>query len=313
MRNSALLASALAVGASAMPHLEKRATITLVRTEIAYATITVVVTITAGVTPTSQTPILTLDPSDTGAPIDGSLTSSTIPSISAEPTSTVVVVTPSAVVSSAPGASLTVSVADASSSASPTSPSATNGVGPDHISGPQQATFSAGADYRNAILYHHNQARANHGAGELTWCTDCVDAALTTAQTCEFVHSIPDGVQQGQNLFTVSGDFFNVTAGITESWYKSEFAAMAGHYGEASLSDSVFHQVGHLTQVLWKGTTTVGCVSLDCGDRMIVNGQSSNLNKFTVCNYFPQGNIRTLYGENVGDPISTTDLGSWSD
>lgn len=172
----------------------------------------------------------------------------------------------------------------------------------------------SGQEYRNAILFHHNQARANHGAGELIWNDDCARNAQTAAETCKFEHYVPDGAGQGQNLFTVSGNNFNVTAGITESWYKSEFPAMNGHYGEASLDDNTFHQVGHLTQILWKATTGVGCYSLDCGTAMVVNGQSgSRLNKYTVCNYAPQGNIGTLYADNVGSPLSSTNLGSWSD
>ncbi|KAF1917820.1 CAP domain-containing protein [Ampelomyces quisqualis] len=354
MRNSALLASALAVAASAMPQLDKRATITRVRTEFTYATVTVVVFVTASpdqATPTSTFAGISLSllpssgaqsqpPIQTSSPIAGSLSLSVIsssgpgPILSPLPTSvvvsvgpgssTVVAITPSVVVSSASSATsvassaapvLTPSAAAVSSSTAPVaSPSPAPGsIGPDHVSGPQQAFLAAGADYENAILYHHNAARANHGAGPLTWDTACEDAARYVAQTCNFVHSNPPGVNQGQNLFTVSGQYFNVTAGITESWYKSELQAMLPYFGEPSLSDDVFHQVGHLTQVLWKGTTGVGCVSLDCGSRMIVNGRSSNLNKFTVCNYSPQGNIATLYAANVGFPISTTNLGSWAD
>jgi hypothetical protein len=120
-------------------------------------------------------------------------------------------------------------------------------------------------------------------------------------------------VRNGQNLFTTSGRYFNVTAGITEFWYKSEFAAMYPYFGATNVPTAVFHDVGHLTQMLWKGTTGVGCVSLDCGADMVVNGASSTLNKFTVCNYAPPGNINNQYGANVGVPISTTDLGSWLD
>jgi hypothetical protein len=189
----------------------------------------------------------------------------------------------------------------------------TGGALGQHISGPSQASLSSGTEYRNAILYHHNAARANHGAGTLTWCDDCEANARIAAQRCTFEHYIPDGVFEGQNLFTVSGTVFNVTAAITESWYKSEFGAMMGHYGQANLPDDVFHKVGHLTQLVWKDTTSVGCVSLDCGDRMMVNGQLSKLNKYTVCNYAPAGNVGDEYADNVGSPISTTNLGSWTD
>jgi hypothetical protein len=181
------------------------------------------------------------------------------------------------------------------------------------VTGTQQANLASGTDYQNAILYHHNAARANHGAGPLTWNTACENNARIAAQTCNFAHYIPEGANQGQNLFTVSGTVFNVTAGITESWYKSEFPAMQPYFGQPSLPDAVFHNVGHLTQVLWKGTTGVGCVSLDCGANMKINGAASTLNKFTVCNYAPAGNIATLYAANVGFPLSTTNLGSWTD
>jgi hypothetical protein len=130
---------------------------------------------------------------------------------------------------------------------------------------------------------------------------------------CNFAHYIPPGVSNGQNLFTVSGTAFNVTAGITESWYKSEFPPMLPYFGQANLPDDVFHQVGHLTQVVWQGTTSVGCVSIDCGSTMMVNGAVSTLNKFTVCNYAPPGNIVGQYDIGVLPPISTTNLGSWSD
>jgi hypothetical protein len=168
----------------------------------------------------------------------------------------------------------------------------------------------------NAILYHHNAARANHGAGEMTWCPECETAARYTAEMCIFEHSIPAGVNQGQNLFTVSGDAFNVTAGITESWYKAELPFMTNsgtnYFGMENIPDDVFHQVGHFTQVVWIDSVSVGCVSQDCTGRMMVNGELSELNKFTVCNYDPAGNINNEYDLNVLPPMSDN-LGRWDD
>ncbi|KAF3053640.1 hypothetical protein E8E11_009829 [Didymella keratinophila] len=185
---------------------------------------------------------------------------------------------------------------------------------PGHTPGPGQATLSVGTQYQDAILYHHNAARANHNAAPLVWNQTVANTAALAANTCNFSHYIPAGAGQGQNLFTVSGQYFNVTAGITESWYKGEFQAMLPYFGQANIPDDVFHNVGHLTQVLWKGTTSVGCVSVDCGANMIVGGvKGSNLNKYTVCNYYPAGNVGGQYAINVGKPISTTNLGSWSD
>ena len=201
------------------------------------------------------------------------------------------------------------------SSSSVTAPVPTGtAVGPAHITGTAQASLSTGTDYQNAILFHHNEARANHGAQPLVWDDAVAQTAAQAANTCNFAHYIPAGAGQGQNLFTTSGNFFNVTAGITESWYKGEFQAMLPYFGMADIPDDVFHNVGHLTQVLWKGTTRVGCVSIDCGTRMIVGGVSgSPLNKYTVCNYAPAGNVAGQYAINVGLPISTTNLGSWTD
>ncbi|KAL6705201.1 hypothetical protein ACN47E_007161 [Coniothyrium glycines] len=188
------------------------------------------------------------------------------------------------------------------------------GVGPSHIPGLGQAYLSAGPEYQNAILYHHNAARANHGAAPLSWDTSAEANARIVAEGCKFAHYLPPNVRQGQNLFTVSGTAFNVTAGITESWYKSEFPAMRPYFGDADISAQVFHDVGHLTQLLWKGTTGVGCASVDCTGRMTVGTTTNSpLNKYTVCNYAPAGNIARQYGANVGIPLSYTNLGSWTD
>lgn len=225
-------------------------------------------------------------------------------------------VTPSSIGAGAPTSVIgdAVSNAPVPSNAVPTPAPGGAPLDPGHTPGVGQATLSAGLAYQNAIVYHHNAARANHGAAPLVWNQTVADTAAITANTCNFAHYIPQGAGQGQNLFTVSGDYFNVTAGITESWYKGEFQAMLPYFGQPSLSDAVFHDVGHLTQVLWKGTTSVGCFSMDCGTMMIVGGQTgSNLNKYTVCNYYPAGNVGTQYAINVGSPISTTNLGSWSD
>jgi hypothetical protein len=119
---------------------------------------------------------------------------------------------------------------------------------------------------------------------------------------------------QGQNLFTVSGGSFNVTAGITESWYKGELPAMMPFFGLADIPAGEFEKVGHLTQLVWKGTTRVGCVSYDCGNRMrFSDGTPTDLNKFTVCNYAEPGNFAGRFAENVAPPISTTNVGSWAD
>jgi hypothetical protein len=341
MHYSILVASSLALGAFARPHIEERARRYRVITETAIETVTILVTVTVDINlPTGDSASISVDATPT---LSSTSTSSSQSGIAAPGagsdsiTTTITIGTPSVYSSSAamsliglptmgtptssvssiassvvlPGSS-SIASSVSSASPSPTSSSPSITVGPSHISGPSQASLSSGPDYTAAVLYHHNAARANHGAGEMTWCPDCETAARTTAELCIFEHSIPAGVNQGQNLFTVSGDAFNVTAGITESWYKAELPFMDGYYGMANIPDDVFHKVGHFTQVVWIDSTSVGCVSQDCTGRMIVNGASSNLDKFTVCNYDPAGNVNDGYGLNVLPPISNN-LGRWDD
>lgn len=194
-------------------------------------------------------------------------------------------------------------------------PTSTTAAAGSHPTGAIQATLQSGPDYQAAVLYHHNAARANHNAAPLVWDSECEAGARRTAEMCIFAH--PDflgDIDQGQNLFTVSGDSFNVTAGITESWYKGELEPMMPHFGKDNVPDDVFHEVGHLTALLWKATTKVGCVSLDCGSKMkFGDGTPTDLNKFTVCNYASPGNFAGKFAENVDPPISTDNLGSWLD
>ncbi|KAJ4343102.1 hypothetical protein N0V95_006772 [Ascochyta clinopodiicola] len=331
MHSSALLTSALAVGALALPNpFEKR--------QQGAVTVTKTITFNPYATPAWTAPHFSQTPNTrrptnapplwtpprvgassvvaNPAPVRTSTRSSSSPALTppvvgptSRPSSSVAV--PISVPSVGAPRPSSSSVRASSSSAPTPAPSAI--AGSDHISGTSQASLSVGPEYQRAILYHHNAARANHNAGPLVWDDAVAQTAAQAANTCKFEHYIPTGANQGQNLFTTSGTVFNVTAGITESWYKGEFQAMLPYFGAANIPDDVFHNVGHLTQVLWKGTTKVGCVSLDCGTRMTIGGQPSNLNKYTVCNYSPPGNVYGQYATNVGSPISRTDLGHWYD
>ncbi|KAF2182829.1 PR-1-like protein [Zopfia rhizophila CBS 207.26] len=283
MRSTFLLTSALAVGALAGP-INKRYMVT--EYDVDVETVTVYVTAAASskpapapssqyTPPPAQTPTPTPTPEYTPPPASSKVQSSQAPA------------------SSAPASG-------------------------EHKSGEAQAKLSSGPDYQAMVLYHHNAARANHDASPLTWDTACEQNAKKAAETCIFKHDIPEGAGQGQNLFTLSGDSFNVSAGITESWYKGEFEPMQPYWGKDDIPDSVFHSVGHLTQMLWKDTTKVGCFSADCSGKMFVPDESGNLkssemDKYTVCNYAAAGNVAGGYAKNVAAPISTTNLGSWSD
>jgi len=335
MRSSILLASALAMGAMAKP-LDKRVMVTEIDLEV----VTVTKYVTAGepiptpdaqaesagyhhgsyghghssakpvpsssctksVAPKPTTPApkpTSTPPAYSAAPIPSSSSPVPVPSSSSTPAPV-----------PAPSSSQYAPPPKPSTSSTPApAPSTAPQYGVTHKSGDDQAYLSSGQDYKNALLWHHNRARANHGAKNLEWSTDCESAASNAAAFCDFTHHTVDG--QGQNLFTVSGSAFNVTAGVTESWYKGE-ADIYGAWG-ATPDMSTFHEWGHLSQILWKGTTHVGCVTIDCGSKMTINGQSSELNLYTVCNYSPPGNYEGEYAANVGAPIGSYQGYSWSD
>ncbi|RMZ67267.1 scp-like extracellular [Pyrenophora seminiperda CCB06] len=290
MRYLLLVTSALAVGVIARPQLLRRQAKIVYETEVVIRT--VVVTITQDyVAPStscamSHTVVSVATPTPRPKPVRSS--------------STLVIHTTTAVSSMA-----------ATTMRTPTpKPSTTTRYLP---SGTGQAYLSAGPEYQAAVLFHHNAARAKHNAAPLSWDSSCESNARIAASKCEFKHFIPRGAGQGQNIFVVSGSAFNVTAGISESWYRGELLPMMPWFGKSDLPHDVFEEVGHLTQMVWKGTTKVGCVSLDCGSAMTVNGQKSTMNKFTVCNYAPAGNFGGQYAINVAAPISSTNLVGWAD
>jgi uncharacterized protein YkwD len=299
MRYSILVASALAAGVLARPRLHARQPGVVYETKLIIQT--VVVTITRDYT----------QPASTSSAL--SATAIAIPAVTSTPK-------PEPQPAPKPESSTT------STSMAPDTPGMSQAPMPsynpppkpadpvhDHPSGTDQAYLSSGPDYQAAILFHHNAARANHEAAPLSWDTDCEANARIAADRCDFEHFIPQGAGQGQNLFVVSGDAFNVTAGISESWYRGELQDMTPWFGKSSLPHEVFEKVGHLTQMVWKDTTKVGCVSLDCGVAMTVNGKSSDMNKYTVCNYAPSGNWKGQYAAKVAPPFSSAKLVGWAD
>jgi hypothetical protein len=293
MRYSVLVASALAASALARPQLHGRQPKIVYETKMIIQT--VVITLTQGYNPHTSTSLaLSATTSVKATP-----TPERKPEPSPKPESS------TSKVPNAPGVS---------QAPVPSYNPITRPADPihDHPSGIHQAYLSAGPDYQAAVLFHHNAARANHDAAPLTWDLNCEANARIAASKCTFEHFIPKGAGQGQNLFVVSGDAFNVTAGISESWYRGELSPMTPWFGKSNLPHEVFEKVGHLTQMVWKGTSKVGCVSLDCG-AMTVNGKGSAMNKFTVCNYAPAGNWGGQYAANVAPPVSSDNLIGWAD
>ena len=100
--------------------------------------------------------------------------------------------------------------------------------------------------------------------------------------------SAVDGGGYGQNIAAgVEGN--NVSAIITDLFYNGEVNWFSGLYGEAQPSMTNFDSWGHFSQIVWKDTTHVACVTQDCSGQGLANVGSDVSPYFTVCNYSPPG------------------------
>ncbi|GIZ46348.1 hypothetical protein CKM354_000947600 [Cercospora kikuchii] len=165
---------------------------------------------------------------------------------------------------------------------------------------PSTPSGPASGSYPDVCLYHHNIHRANHSAPALVWSEELAATAQKIANTCVYEHNTEmDGGGYGQNIAAgVSRD--NISAVITDLFYNAEEPAYSlatgGYQSEPDMSN--FHVWGHFSQIVWCGTTEVGCAtSDDCGT--LGNTGSGVQPYFTVCNYRGPGNYAGKYSENV--------------
>ncbi|UKZ95012.1 uncharacterized protein TrAFT101_009861 [Trichoderma asperellum] len=171
------------------------------------------------------------------------------------------------------------------------------------------SSSSGATDYQSAMLNEHNIHRANHSAPALEWDDQLAGFAQITASGCVFAHDMTEGggaVSYGQNLasFGSSGDIsgqqiLSGRRGVTDQWYNDEMENWT-YYGQANPpSGTDLDSWGHFTQVVWKGSTKVGCATVQCPAGSVLSLPSW----YTVCNYGPPGNFGGEYGDNVLKPL----------
>jgi len=159
---------------------------------------------------------------------------------------------------------------------------------------PPVAVAAAPSDnsYSGLVLYHHNVHRQNHSAPDMTWSQSLADTAMKIAQSCSYAHNTAmDGGGYGQNI-AAGAPVNNIAAVITDQFYNGEINYFANDYGQATPADfdADFEHYGHMTQVVWVGSTTVGCASYDCSTHGGLANVGSNVPPvFHVCNYGPAG------------------------
>ncbi|KAK6001368.1 hypothetical protein QM012_002699 [Aureobasidium pullulans] len=157
--------------------------------------------------------------------------------------------------------------------------------------------------YQEIVLAHHNVHRANHSASDLVWDSQLAATAQQIAATCVYAHSMNvNGGGYGQNI-AAGVEANNVSAVITELFYNGEVGYYNNLYGQANPDMTNFEKWGHFSQLVWKGTTKVGCATQYCSGGLANVGQYV-APYFTVCNYGAPGNYAGEYADNVGASLN---------
>ncbi|KAL6248576.1 hypothetical protein RBB50_004831 [Rhinocladiella similis] len=200
--------------------------------------------------------------------------------------------------SSAAGSSSTTTVAPTTTSVASTTVATTSTTTSANGRLPTTTLDVRAMDYQTGILAAHNVHRSNHSAAALTWNAQMATYAAETAAKCVYQHDLsPGGGGYGQNIgagYTPN----QVPAMIGNDMYNNEMPYYPLPYGVNNPDTSNFGAWGHFSQIVWKGTTGVGCATQQCGTL-----QGATFTQyFTVCNYYPPGNIGGAYS-NVGAPL----------
>ncbi|KAI9745677.1 MAG: hypothetical protein M1818_001211 [Claussenomyces sp. TS43310] len=144
---------------------------------------------------------------------------------------------------------------------------------------PTSTQYTSDSDFQTAMLTGQNFYRTEHNATALTWNTSSATYAATWAQKCAFKHSAGP---TGENL---AAGYPNATAAI-DAWgqERDQYDFKSGDFSEST---------GHFTQIVWKSTTSVGCGRFAC------NGNDATPGWYTVCEYYPPGNVLGAFTANV--------------
>jgi len=148
-----------------------------------------------------------------------------------------------------------------------------------------------------AYVAYHNMHRTLHGTADLEY-----DATIAARAQSYAEYMSPNG--GGCSTHSSSGSQYRTNAGENLAWMSSQSPGNIAYldgiqnwYGEVKdcgtmpgCKSGASGVVGHLTQLLWKGSTKVGC------------GQTSGSGgTCTVCQYSPPGNYNNQYSSQVAD------------
>jgi len=144
-------------------------------------------------------------------------------------------------------------------------------------------------DQKQEMLDMHNALRAGEGASDmvkLRWNDDLAKQAQSAASACKFAHTSDRdnkfGFRHiGQNIYVATHGF--QSGYPVKHWWDEKT-----DYDYGSLSCAKGEHCGHYTQVVWAGTTDVGCGVSWCNNI----GGWNHAGYIVFCNYGPGGNYR---------------------
>lgn len=135
------------------------------------------------------------------------------------------------------------------------------------------------------LLDAHNRERARVGSPPLAWSEELEAEARHWAgelsATGRFAHD-PSMHGHGENLWTGWGGRRFTPEDMVGEWIAKRAQYRPGVFPNVSRTGN-WIDVGHYTQVVWSGTTHVGCAIATRDDRAVL-----------ACRYSPPGNIDGL-------------------
>lgn len=132
------------------------------------------------------------------------------------------------------------------------------------------------------LLQAHNAERRRVGSPPLAWSDELEAEARVWVQALiasgRFAHD-PSMHGHGENLWMGWGDRDFTPEDMVGDWIAKKAQYRPGLFPDVSRTGN-WVDVGHYTQVVWSGTTHVGCAVAARGDRSVL-----------ACRYAPPGNI----------------------